>query len=97
MTEELLSLIQKCMREIGKQQNIEVPVDLNTDTALFGKEGLFDSIGLVSLVVAVEEAIEDQCGVSINLADKRAVSQKHSPFRSIGSLAEYAGRLIEEM
>ncbi len=97
MSEELLPLVQNCMREIGKEQGIEVPGDLNADTALFGKGGLLDSLGLVTLVVAVEETIEDQYSVSISLADQRAVSQRHSPFRSIGSLAEYAGRLIEEM
>ncbi len=96
MSENLLPLVQKCMREIGKEQAIELPHDLSADTALFGRDGMFDSMGLVSLVVAVEEAIEDQYGVSINLADHRAMSQKHSPFRSVGSLAAYAGRLVKE-
>ena len=96
MNEKLLPLIQKCMWEIGKEQEIELPRELSGDTALFGRDGLFDSLGLVSLVVAVEEAIEDQYGVSISLADQRAMSEKHSPFRSVGSLAEYAGRLIGE-
>ena len=97
MSKDLLPLIQKCMHEIGKEQDIELPRDVSADTGLFGSDGLFDSMGLVSLVVAVEEAIEDQYGVSISLADQRAMSQKRSPFRSIGSLAEYAGRLIDEM
>ncbi len=97
MSKDLLPLIQKCMHEIGKEQAIELPHDVTSDTGLFGSDGLLDSMGLVSLVVAVEEAIEDQYGVSISLADQRAMSQKRSPFRSIGSLAEYAGRLIDEM
>ena len=96
MSEKLVPLIQKCMWEIVKDQEIELPRDVSADTALFGRDGMFDSMGLVSLVVAVEEAIEDQYGVSINLADHRAMSQKHSPFRSLGSLAAYAGRLVKE-
>ncbi len=96
MSEKLLPLIQKCVWEIGNEQKIELPGNFGGDTALFGRHGLFDSLGLVSLVVAVEEAIEDQYGVSISLADQQAMSERHSPFRSVGSLAEYARRLIGE-
>jgi len=28
------------------------------------------------------------------LADERALSQKHSPFRSVGSLADYVSELV---
>ncbi len=57
---------------------------------------MFDSLGLVSLVVAAEESIEDTYGVNISLADERAMSQSKSPFRTIGTLAEYASQLIGE-
>ena len=49
----------------------------------------------MSLVVALEQTVEDTYGVSVSLADERALSERHSPFRTIGTLADYAGRLIE--
>jgi acyl carrier protein len=64
------------------------------ETPLFGREGVLDSIGLVTLVVAVEQAIEDRYGVSVSLADDKAFSQKNSPFQSVTTLAEYAAQLI---
>jgi D-alanine--poly(phosphoribitol) ligase subunit 2 len=70
--------------------------DFDSDTALMGRSEILDSLGLVSLVVAVEQEIEDRCGISISLADERAMSQTRSPYRTVGSLAEYAARLISE-
>ncbi len=95
MREELLSLVTGCAREVGELQELELPSDLTPHTQLFGQQGLFDSVGLVGLVVAVEEAIEDQYGLSVTLADQRAMSQERSPFRTVGSLSEYAVKLIE--
>ena len=96
MTQKILSIIIKTTGEIGEEQEVKIPTNLSNETPLFGKQGLFDSLGLVSLVVAVEQAIEDEFGVNVSLADEKAMSQKHSPYRTIGSLAEYASSLIQE-
>ncbi|WP_017305367.1 hypothetical protein [Spirulina subsalsa] len=95
-TEKLIDLILQSIEEIGEEQQIEVPTNLSPDTALFGKNGLFDSLGLVSLVVALEQGIEDEFKLSLSLADERAMSQKNSPYRTIESLANYAHSLISE-
>ena len=96
MNRELVPLIMDCIQEIGDQQDVAIPTDLSTDAALFGESGLLDSLGLVNLVVAVEQAIEDDSGVSISLTDQRAMSQKNSPYRTISSLADYARGLLQE-
>lgn len=90
------SLIVACLRELSIQQNLQVPADVGSATALFGDSGMLDSLALVALVVAVEQAIEDELGVSLSLADEKALSQKRSPYRTIGSLADYARGLIHE-
>jgi len=46
-------------------------------------------------MVAVEQAIEDELGVSVSLADERALSQRTSPYRTVGTLADYADSLIQ--
>lgn len=66
------------------------------ETILFGRDGLLDSIGLVSFVMDLEEAIHRACGVTISLVNERALSQNRSPFRQVSSLAEYAATLIAE-
>jgi acyl carrier protein len=94
MVQEIESIIQGAAREVAEQEGQSLPSDLGQDTPLFGKDGLFDSLGLVTLIVAVEEAIAERYGLEVSLADEQALSQSRSPFRSIGSLAEYAHGLI---
>jgi acyl carrier protein len=76
-------------------EEIENKIDLKNGNAtrLFGGDAGLDSIDLVSLVVSIEEAIEDEFGISIVLADEKAMSRRVSPFASVGLLVEY----IEEL
>jgi len=64
------------------------------DTILFDRSGLLDSLGVVHFIVAVEDRVRDELGVSITLADERAMSAKSSPFRTVTSLASYLTELI---
>jgi acyl carrier protein len=93
---ELVNLIVDNLRQFDGEQALKIPANLEDGTTLFGRDGILDSMALVTLVVAVEQAIEDKFNVAISLADAKAMSQKHSPYRTIGSLAEYAERLIRE-
>jgi acyl carrier protein len=94
--DELLPLIMVCTRETADERGVSIPEDFGPETPLFGREGVFDSMGLVSLIVAVEEAVSDEYGVEITIADQRAMSQKRSPFLNSAALATYAGTLIAE-
>lgn len=93
--DQLLEMVIECARQVADEQDLDLPPDPSGDTSLMGKKATFDSVGLVSLVLAVEEAIQDRYDVAVTLADERALSERRSPFRSLGSLAEYAGRQLE--
>lgn len=98
LTSDVESLIVTCLGELAAHQKFTVPPPeaLGRATPLFGDSGILDSLALVALVVAVEQAIEDELAVSISLADEKALSQQRSPYRTIGALADYAGGLIRE-
>lgn len=86
--------ILKAVEELNQQLPPEQQVPVSSDTLLFGHEGLLDSLGLVSLILIVEERVASEFGVSIALADERAMSQTNSPFRSVQSLTEYVSLLM---
>jgi acyl carrier protein len=65
-------------------------------TPLFGPAGGLDSMALVSLVAELETLVAEQARVEIVLADERAMSRARSPFRTVGSLAEYVAELVNE-
>ena len=90
------NLIINAVQEINEQLPQEQQLGQSTKTVLFGKDGKLDSLGLVTLLVIIEQNIEDELDVSITIADERAMSQKRSPFRTIGTLADYIDMFLRE-
>jgi acyl carrier protein len=94
MRQEIVNIIIETANELGEDE-IGLNGSLTENTVLFGKDGALDSMGLVTLIIAVEQAIEDRFETSIGLADEKAMSQAKSPYRSVGSLADYALSQVE--
>lgn len=61
---------------------------------LYGPEGCLDSMGLLRLVVMLEERIEEKTGRAIKLVSNEALSQTRSPFASVASLEAYIAGLL---
>ena len=73
--------------------------DLNNptkNTKLYGKNGVLDSLALVSFITDLEERISDEFDKDIVLADEKVMSQRTSPFRNVEALTIYIQKLIEE-
>lgn len=96
MKERLQQIIIAVAGELNESLDSKIPVDLGEKAPLYGRDGALTSLGLVSFIVAVEQAMEEELGLSITLADEKAFSLTKSPFRTIGTLAEYATSLIEK-
>jgi len=66
------------------------------DTRLVGGNTVLDSTALVSVIIEVEQQMDDRYGAPITIADDRALSQERSPFRTVNSLVDYVLKLYEE-
>ena len=66
----------------------EQQLEVSPAAQLFGATGSLDSLGLVALLIDVEEFLRD-AGIDVTLSDERAVSQRNSPFRSVQTLTSY--------
>jgi acyl carrier protein len=95
LTDEIADLVIGIASDIAKDQELGVQETITENTRLFGPGGVLDSMALVGLVVALEQAIEDRYGVTVPLADEKALSQRDSPYRSVTSLAVYAKQELE--
>jgi acyl carrier protein len=65
------------------------------ETRLIGEGGQLDSIGLVDLILSVEQKVQDADGAAITIADEKAFSQKQSPFLTLGALTDYVTTLVQ--
>jgi acyl carrier protein len=71
-----------------------LPDDLDEETRLLGKRSFLDSLGLVSLIVDIEQKLNENRGYEVTIADERAMSQERSPFLTVGTLADYVLKLV---
>ena len=95
-TKKIYNVIFEVIEEINSQLSDELQLKKSEKTVLFGRDGNLDSLGLVNLLVAIEQNIEVVFDVNITIADERAMSQKHNPFGTVGSLADYIMVLLDE-
>lgn len=89
MNQNILDMVSACVREVGEtfgHESLKHPVP---ETRLYGAQGPLDSIGLVNLILAVEEKILAETGISLTLANDSAMSETHSPFRSLRALVHF--------
>ncbi|HZN35595.1 MAG TPA: hypothetical protein VFB80_17320 [Pirellulaceae bacterium] len=90
---QIEDVVVSAIRIINQGRTPEHQLAESADAALYGAGSPLDSLGLVALLIEVEEGLREE-GRAISLSDERAVSQKHSPFRSVPALVDYiAGRL----
>ena len=94
--EEIQATVLRAVEQYNLGQDEAHRVAPATETTLFGAGGVLDSIALVGLIVAVEQQVEEDLGAALTLADAKALSQKRSPFRTVGSLTDYVGTLLEQ-
>ncbi len=85
-------IVFSTLNEVLENNDFEVD-DISVKTRLFGSNGILDSIGIVMLITELEEVLEDELSLEITLADDRAMSQKTSPFRNVGTLIQYIEKL----
>ena len=96
MRETILAVIYAAIDQVNRQNPDKKPVGKSPETSLFGRASDLDSLGLINLVVAIEENVERTLHLPITLVDDRALSAAVSPFATVESLTNYIERLIGE-
>lgn len=91
----ILSSLKSILSELDEDEQISIE-DLDSSTHLIGRKAVLDSLSLVSMLVDVEQKINESHNINITIADERAMSQEKSPFRTVNTLAQYVDILIQE-
>ncbi|MCD6048470.1 MAG: hypothetical protein K0S08_2117 [Gammaproteobacteria bacterium] len=97
MHQEILNIVTDSVKQTNQLLKNKAPIEQGENCPLFGSNGYLDSMSLVSLVVSVEEKIEKQFNTPLILADEKAMSQKRSPFATVGTLTTYIEELMREV
>ena len=62
---------------------------LDKQTKLFGDGSLLDSLGLINLIVGIENELEEEFGVQIILVTEESLDLEVNPFSTVDSLSKY--------
>jgi acyl carrier protein len=89
-----MDIVTACLKDVLDQAG--TPVErITEETVIVGPEAVLDSIGVVSLIVDIEQRLQMEHDITVILASEKAMSQKNSPFRSVGILASHVIESID--
>ena len=92
------AILEVVLQAIKTTNAARPPSSLLTESSeapLFGPGSPLDSLGLLTLLLDIEEDMQ-RAGCPVRLSDDRAMSQTRSPFRSVTSLVDYIGRIARD-
>jgi acyl carrier protein len=94
-SEEVEVLVIESVRLLAEDFDLVALQQPSAESALYGNDGVLDSMALVNLLADVEDAVSEQFGAAIALADEKAMSARNSPFLTIKTLAQAVLERIE--
>ncbi len=93
---DVAKLVQEALKDLLEESGLEPDGGIDEQTGLIGSGGVLDSLGLVNLIVDLEQRLHEEHDYALILADERAMSMNHSPFRTVNTLIEYVWSRLEE-
>lgn len=93
--DNIVALIYEAFDETNAMLPSERQVEKSVETALYGPLSALDSLGLITLIVSIEQKIDERFGVGVTLAEDGDMFQSGSPLTSVEALAEHIAVLIE--
>jgi D-alanine--poly(phosphoribitol) ligase subunit 2 len=91
----LKEILFPVVEEAKKTIPTAAALEATPESRLFGG-GHLDSLGLVRFIVLVEERIEERTKIELTLVSDKAMSRSSSPFRTLGTLADYIRESLDE-
>ena len=85
MSNTIEPIVMQCIDALNKQLAPEEKIDAATDTILVGDGGKLDSLGLITLMVSIEDALAER-GMSARLVDGMMDENNGAHYATVGTL-----------
>lgn len=89
MKKKIEEIVFNCTEEFFENSDYEINTSIDNKFRLIGNASPLDSLGLVSLIVDIEESINDEFDVELVLASEKAMSARTSPFINLETLISF--------
>ncbi len=91
---ELVTIMKNLLRSAVDEEGQYNEIEIADETPLVGGGAVLSSVGLVSYVLDVETAVAESFDEHVTLVNEQALSRRHSPFRTVSTLADYVVELV---
>ena len=94
--DRIVEIVHSSLDAVNNDFGLEddAKLEKGNGAVLYGQGSKIDSLVLVSLIVAVEENIRLELGLSVTLANEKAMSSERSPFRTLDSMIDYVTDVV---
>lgn len=87
-TDEIMELVLEAMRETNLGRGEDEQLEISPEAPVFSSESTLDSLGLVGLLIDIEDALAD-AGADVTINSEHAMSKARSPFRDVPALVAF--------
>ena len=94
--DKVQACVYEALDEVNELLLSEDRLSKTPGTILYSSSGGLDSLGLVNLIVAVEQKVSKKMNAVLSLVNEESMSQKDSPFYSVETLCAYISTLISK-
>lgn len=91
-TSTIAQIVFDCITALNKQLPPEGALACDRNAPLLADGGVLDSLGLITLMVALEEALLAKKGVAVPLLDTLMAEHESQPFQSVGSMIDWISK-----
>jgi acyl carrier protein len=91
--ETIERIVLDSIRTLNLARDPDHQLEASPNAPLYSRTTALDSLGLVALLIEVEEALRD-AGCEVSLSDERAMSLRYNPFRDVPSLVDYIHNML---
>ena len=90
---QIREIVMDAIRTTNLARPADSQLDVSSTGPIFGAASPLDSLGLVALLLDVEEVFQSR-GYDLALSDASAMSRTRSPFRDVPALVAYIDSLM---
>ncbi len=92
--QQVLQTVIATLQEINRTLPPESRIEVADGTVLFGTGGSLDSFGLVTLIVGLEQRVEQGFGIALMLSEEVDFWRPDNPHRTVHDVADYVATLV---
>lgn len=92
--QKITRIIFKTIDEHNSINNEELKLSKSLETELLGKNSNLDSLGLINLLVSVENEIQKKIDSNISVIDEELFLEEDGPYQKVATLLEYISSKI---